>query len=149
MPHNFSVRSTGPRQIPPCNSSPIDYFMLLFTITTMQVMLRNTRDYTTKVMADMAGWIALHPISRMRRWSLDDINMTTLKRYFGLCINTGILRKKNVTWYWSSKFASQSNPFFPAVMPFRKFEMMQRFLHVSALDMPAHGQPGFDPWSKM
>ena len=94
------------------------------------------------------GTIARHPISRMRTWSLDDINMTTLKRYLGLCINTGILRK-NVTWYWSNKFASQSNPFFPAVMPFRKFEMMQHFLHVGALDTPAHGQPGFDPWSKM
>ena len=149
MPHNFRVRSTGPQQLPPRNSSPIDYFMLLFTITTMQVVLRNTQDYATKLMADMAGWIARHPSSRMRRWSLDDINMTTLKRYLGLCINTGILRKKNIALYWSKKFASQSTPFFPAVMPFRKFEMMQRFLHVGALDTPARGQPGFDPWSKV
>lgn len=113
MPHNFSVRSTGPQQLPPRNSSPIDYFMLLFTITTMQVVLRNTQDYATKLMADMAGWIARHPSSRMRRWSLDDINMTTLKRYLGLCINTGILRKKNVALYWSKKFASQSTPIRP------------------------------------
>ena len=59
-----------------------------------------THDYATKVMADMAGWIARHPSSRMRRWSLDDINMTMLKHYLGLCINTGILRKKNIALYW-------------------------------------------------
>ena len=74
--------------------------------------------------------------------------MTTLKHYLGLCINTGILRK-NIALYWSKKFGSQSAPFFRAVMPFRKFEMMQRFLHVGTLDTPACGQPGFDPWSKV
>ena len=100
-------------------------------------------------MDDMAGWIARHPSSRLRRWSLDDINMTSLKRYLGLCLNTGLIRKKNVAWYWSKKFLSQSTPFFAAVMPFRKFQMIQRFLHVGALDTPARGQPGFDPWSKV
>ncbi|KAI0221339.1 hypothetical protein LSAT2_027304, partial [Lamellibrachia satsuma] len=84
-------------------------------------------------MAGMAGWIVWHPSSRMRRWSLDDINMTTLKHYLGLCINTGILRK-NIALYWSKKFGSQSAPFFHSVKPFRKFEMMQHFLHVGALD---------------
>ena len=75
--------------------------------------------------------------------------MTSLKRYLGLFLNTGLLRKKNVAWYWSKKFLTQSTPFFAAVMPFRKFQMIQRFLHVGALDTPARGQPGFDPWSKV
>ena len=149
MPHDFNVRATGPRQLPPRNSAPIDYFLLLFTIGTMQGVLRNTQEYAAKVMTDMAGWIARHPSSRLKRWSLGDINMTSLKRYLGLCLNTGLLRKKNVAWYWSKKFASQSTPFFAAVMPFRKFQMIQRLLHVGALDMPARGQPGFDPWSKV
>ena len=141
MPHNFSFRSTGPQQLPPRNSSPIDNFMLLFMINMMQVVLRNTWDYALKMMADMAGKIARHPSSRMRKWSLDDINMTMLKRYPGLCVNTGILPKKNIAWYWSKKFASQSTPFLPAVMPFCKFEMMENFLHVGALDTLARGQP--------
>ena len=27
--------------------------------------------------------------------------------------------------------------------------MMQRYLHVGAIDVPARGQPGFDPWNKV
>ena len=149
VPHDFTVRATGPQQLLPRNSAPIDYFLLLSTIVTMQGVLLNTREYAAQVMNDMAGWIARHPSSRLRRWSLDDINMTSLKRYLGLCMNTGLLQKKNVAWYWSKKFISQSTPFFAAVTPFCKFQMIQRFLHVGALDTPARGQPGFDPWSKV
>ena len=68
IPHDFTVRSTGPCQLPPRNSSPIEYFYLLFTVATVGIVLRNIRDYATKVMEDMAGWIAQHPGSRMRRW---------------------------------------------------------------------------------
>ena len=75
--------------------------------------------------------------------------MVTLKRYLGLCINTGLPRKKNIESYWSNKNPSQTTPFFAFTMPFRKFAMMQRFLHVGALDCPTRGQPGFDPWSKV
>ena len=57
----------------------------------------------TTVMTDMAGWIARHPSSPLRRLSLGDINITSLKRYLGLCLNTGILRKKNVPWNWSKQ----------------------------------------------
>ena len=35
--------------------------------------------------------------------------------------------------------------FFAFTMPFRKFAMMQRFLHVGALDCPARGQPELLP----
>ena len=148
-PHTFSVRSPGPRLLPPRNSDPVEYFLLLFTVTTMQTVLRNTREYATKVFDDMAGWIARHPSSRMRRWSLTDVTLELLKRYLGLCINMGLIRKKNVEDYWSKKHPSQATPFFAFVMPFRKFAMMQRFLHVGALDAPVRGQPGFDPWNKV
>ena len=148
-PHEFSVRTPGPRQLPPRNSNPVDYFLLLYTVATMRTVLQNTREYATQVFGDMAGWIARHPSSRMRRWSLGDVTLELLKRYIGLCINMGLIRKKNVEDYWSKKNPSQATPYFAFVMPFRKFAMMQRFLHVGPLVTPAHGQDGFDPWSKV
>ena len=51
--------------------------------------------------------------------------------------------------YRSKKNPSQATPFFAFVMPFRKFAMMKRCLHGGALDTPARGQPGFDPWNKV
>ena len=42
----------------------------------------------------MQDWIQRHPRSRFRRWNVDDINITMLKKYIGLCINMGLVRKK-------------------------------------------------------
>ena len=110
----------------------------------MRIVLRNTRSYAVTVIADMSQWIAQHPGSRMRRWSLDDVTLVTLKRYLGLCLNTGLLRKENVQDYLSKKNMLQLTPFFAADMPLRQFVMMQRYLHIGAMDMPARGQPGFE-----
>ena len=148
-PHQFTVRNAGPRQLPPRNSSPIDYLMLLFSLATMRTVLQNTRAYAEKYLHDMAGWIATHPNSRIRRWSLTDIDLPTLKNYLGLCINMGLVRKKNAQEYWSKKHPSQYIPFFASVMPYRKFSLMSRLLHAGDIDAPVRGQPGFDPWSKV
>ena len=121
----------------------------MFTVATMRIVLRNTREYATRLFIEKAGWIARHPGSRMRRWSLGGITLESLKRYIGLCINMGLIRKKNIEEYWSKKNPCQATPFFAFVMPFRKFAMIQRCLRVGALDTPARGQPGFDPWSKV
>ena len=43
-PHNVSVRSPGPFQLPPRNSNPVEYFLLLFTVAAMQTVLRSTRE---------------------------------------------------------------------------------------------------------
>ena len=39
-PHQFNVRSTGPRELPPRNTALIEYFLLLFTAATMRVVLQ-------------------------------------------------------------------------------------------------------------
>ena len=63
---------------------------------------------------------------------MDNITLGNLKKFLGLCINSGLLRKKNMKAYWSRKSVSQSTPFFATVMPYRT----------------ARGQPAFDPWDK-
>ena len=147
--HDFIVRSTGPRLLPARNSPPIAYFLLLFTVGTLRTVLTNTLAYATKLLDDPADVIQQRPSSRMRRWSATDLTMVNLKRYLGLCINTGLIKKKNVKDYWSRKNPSQYTPFFASVMSYRLFSFIQRVLHVGPIDAPARGQPNFDPWSKV
>ena len=80
---------------------------------------------------------------------MDDITLVNLKKFLGLCLNSGLLRKKNMKAYWSRKSVSQSTPFFATVMPYRMFALFQRVLHVGPIDAPARGQPAFDPWDKV
>ena len=148
-PHTFSVRNPGPRQMPPRNSSPIEYFFLLFTVATFRTLLNNTKAYGEEYLRGMRDWIQRHPRSRFRRWNVDDINITMLKKYIGLCINMGLVRKKNVKDYWAQKYPSQYVPFFASVMPLHKFSMFSRLLHVGVTNPPVQGQPGFDPWNKV
>ncbi len=85
-PHAFTVRAPGPQQLPARNSAPIEYFLLLFTVTTMRTMLQNTRAYAEKIRRGMADWIDQHPSLRWRRWSMDDITLVNLKKFLGLCL---------------------------------------------------------------
>ena len=77
------------------------YFLFLFTVAAMQAVWRNTRDYATNVFDDMAGWIARHPSSRMRRWSLD----------------SGTSSEEECRTILIEEDPSQSTPFYAAVMP--------------------------------
>ncbi|KAI0220882.1 hypothetical protein LSAT2_027653 [Lamellibrachia satsuma] len=145
----FSVWNPGPRQLPPRNASPIEYFLLLFSLETIRSILQSTRRYGEHFLVNMTDWIARHPRSRFRRWNMDEIDMSAMKKYLGLSINMGLIRKKNVKDYWSTKYPSQSTPFFRSVMLYNKFMLLSRLLHVGELDAPVHGQPNFDPWNKV
>ena len=105
--------------------------------------------YADEVLQDMAQWIERHPASRMKRWAIGDVTLTTLKQYLGLCINMGLLHKKNAKDYWSRRNQCQDTPFFARVMSYCMFALLQRVLHVGVTNPPTQGQPGFDPWSKV
>ena len=75
--------------------------------------------------------------------------MTNLKKFFGLCINMGLVRKKNVADYWSKSRPATYVPFFATVMSFRLFAFISRVLHAGDPDAPVRGQDGFEPWSKV
>ena len=100
-PHIFTVRN------PPRNFPPLEYFLLLFSVTTMTtVLLRNTRTYAESFLASKAACILRHPQCRLRRWRLADLTMANMKKFFGLCINMGLVRKKNVADYSVKNYSS-------------------------------------------
>ena len=148
-PHTFGVRNPGPRQMPPRNSSPIEYFFLLFTVATFRTLLNNTKAYGEEYLRGMRDWIQLHPRSRFRRWKVDDINITMLKKYIGWCINMGLCSEE--------EREGLLGPEIPVTVCSLLCEC-----HASAqvLDVFAaaacwcnepslQGQPGFDPWNKV
>ena len=50
-PNLFNAWSTELCRLPERNSSPIDYFLLLFTVAMMSVVLRNTQEYAKKLLS--------------------------------------------------------------------------------------------------
>ena len=118
-------------------------------MATLTTVLRNTRAYAEVQLRSMADWIARHPRSRLQHWNADDLNMSNLKKFLGLSINMGLIRKKNAAHYWSKKHPSQYVPFFAQVMTYRLFALFHRMLHAGSVHAPARGQGGFDPWNKV
>ena len=119
------------------------YIMNMWLHSHPRVQLATVRKTDHRGLQD---WMQRHPRSRCRRWNVDDINNTMLKKYIGLCINMGFVRKKNIKDYWAQTYPSQYVPFFASVRP---FSMFSRLLHVSETNAPIQGQPGCDPWNKV
>ena len=69
--------------------------------------------------------------------------MANTKKFFGLCINMGLVRKKNVADYSVKNYPST---FFAKVTSFRLFAFISRVLHAGDPDAPVRGQDGFERW---
>ena len=145
----YTFRHFRPWCIPACNSPPITYFMLLFTVGTMKTVLHNTVACAEVVFHDIAAWLVDHPNSRMKRWMITDITMKTLKPYLGMCINMSLIWTKKAKDYWLRQNPSQLTPYFGQVMCYQKFALMQCMFHVGILDATPHGQANSHPWSKV
>ena len=76
---------------------------------------------------------------RFRRWRLADLTMANMKKFFGLCINMGLVRKKNVADYWAKNHPSTYVPFFATVMSLRLFAFISRVLHAGDPEAPVRG----------
>eukprot|EP00745_Piridium_sociabile_P033917 TRINITY_DN58298_c0_g2_i4.p1 TRINITY_DN58298_c0_g2~~TRINITY_DN58298_c0_g2_i4.p1 ORF type:complete len:699 (+),score=112.90 TRINITY_DN58298_c0_g2_i4:68-2164(+) len=145
----FRVRNTGPRNAPH-NAEPIDYFGLFFDEAMFVHLVRQTNEYARWFLAtpEVVEWLEQHPNSRFRYWPHNGITVVDMKKCIGLSLNMGLLRKKELASYWSSK-PSQQTPFFNATMPQRLFLLMTRMFHVNDVHQPARGEEGFDPWHKV
>ena len=75
-----------------------------------------------------------------RRWRLADLTMANMKKFFSLCINMGLVRKKNVADYSVKNHPSTYVTFYAKVMPFRLFAFISRVLHAGDPDAPVRGR---------
>lgn len=63
-------------------------------------------------------------------------------------INIGLIVKKNHKDYWDQSW-SEGTPFFSQTMPLKKYELLNRLLHVNVTPAVPRGEHGFDPLHKV
>lgn len=56
-------------------------------------------------------------------------SVSDLKKFLGLTLLLGLVRKKETTSYWSTKFGCVSTPYFGSVMSRNKYQFISKFLH--------------------
>lgn len=140
----FRARQPGPKDLPPRNSPPIDYFSLFLTAAFWQLLARETNAYAERVIA--AKRDTLSPKSRFRKWT--NVTVNELKKFFAILINLGLTVKKNVRHYWDTR-NSQCCPFYSQQMTVNRFALISSFLHMtSARDVPRN-DANYDPWLKV
>lgn len=148
-PFHFSVRESGPKGIGDQVRCPIQFFFLFFTSAVLTNMVRETNRYAKAFLNTpvMKLWLRHHPKSRFHNWC--DTTMAELKKFFGLLLAMGLLRKKRLADYWSSN-PILSTPFFGSVMCRDRFLLLNRMLHINDKSKEIQrGEKGFDPWVKV
>lgn len=69
------------------------------------------------------------PRRRSRESYWNSLCASNLKKYLGLTLLMGLVRKKETTNYWSNKFGCLSTPYFGSVMSRNKYQLISKFLH--------------------
>lgn len=143
---SFLQRNTGPRNMPPKNSSPITYFYLFFTMDVLDHIKRHTNYYANKKINDKIASNSFGRHSRLQKWV--DVTLDDMKKFLGILINMGLTIRKNMTAYWDTR-PSQHIPFYSKTMARNKFFLINTHLHLTLAQTRRRGDPGFDPWSKV
>ncbi|XP_059165382.1 piggyBac transposable element-derived protein 4-like [Physella acuta] len=132
-------------------TDPVHFFSLLFDDEVMNTLLKETNRYAQQFLSTEAvrEWIARHPSSRYNKWPINGITMDQLKKYLGLLLNMGVVAKKKISDYWSTR-PTLSTPFFNDTMNCNMFFLIHRMLHLNNLETEKkRGEDNFDPWSKI
>lgn len=80
------IEPTGPTHHLPSDATPLQYFLLMFPLTLIQVIVDNTNLYARQSGAQ--GWV--------------DTTIGEMKAFLGLQILMGIVQLPRYTMYWSS-----------------------------------------------
>ena len=149
---SFTVRnSMAPKNIPEGTENPIDFFLLYFGNDILNSIVTHTNMYADSFLSQPAiiQWVADHPSSRYTKWPEGGLTLQDLKSYLGLILNMGLNKDKPLSDYWSTK-KSQHIPFFRSVMPYNKFVLISRMLHVADHTLERErGHAEYDPWAKI
>ncbi|XP_066457722.1 piggyBac transposable element-derived protein 4-like [Eleutherodactylus coqui] len=102
------------------NFSFMDYFSLFISEELLTDMVRKTNLHARQ-------YIAQHPSStHTKNWK--PTTLYEFKKFLGLTLNMGIVKKPTIRSYWASS-PTHATPVFSAVMPRHRYEEILRFLH--------------------
>ena len=123
---DFVVRDPGVRNMPPPESSPLIYFCLFLTQEILNKIVAETRRYAEQ---QMRGERDQRKRSRESGWDTCNFGVSALKKYLGLTLLMGLVKKKDTTMYWNTKFSCLSTPYFGNVMSRNNFQLISMYLH--------------------
>ena len=143
---DFTERNPGVKNMPPRDSSPIVYFFLFLTQEILLKIVTETRRYAIQCLRTIVG----SPGSRSSRWGKLKFSADHLKKYLGLTLLIGLVKKRNTSTYWNKKFPCLSTPYFAKVMSRNVFQLISQFLHCSDNTRPEaqRDSPRYDPLHK-
>jgi len=124
----------------PADMQPIDFFMQYVDMDLICHMVYQTNLYARQFFRDNGG--ALGAQSRCRQWK--ETNTEEMKRFIGLTLLMGVVRKPKIASYWSTDF-TMNTPVFPGVMKRNRYQLMLRFWHLNDNDRcPPPDSPNTD-----
>lgn len=139
--HQFSFGElSGPKHVPPRNSSPIMYFNLFFTNALLEMFAKWTNKYASDTINDNNRQVRPH--SRTNLWK--PVTLLELKAFMAVLLNMGIKKQPTIYSYWWTS-SSQYIPWFSRMFTRNRFQAILRFLHmVDTVPLAKPGQPNYD-----
>lgn len=120
-----------------------DFFYLFFSPDFISHMVEQTNLYADQ-------FISSHPSSsfaKPRMWT--PTNPGEMKKFWGLLLNMGIIKKTTIRSYWSGDIL-YSTPLYATIMTRTRFETLLKFLHYNNnLNCPPRDDPSFDRFHKL
>jgi hypothetical protein len=114
-PRPFSVRS-----IPDFVQSPIHYFELFWTLEVWASLVANTNKYAEYRIAQQKAY------KNCRYWT--PVNLYEMRIFIALLLYISYIGISNIEAYWSSSLTTHLSM---QMMPFKRFEQIQCYFHVS------------------
>lgn len=116
---------------------PMAIFNAFFDDEIMEYIASETNRYADQFIEKND----LTPSARARHWK--ETNLKEMRLFFAILIYMGIVQKPVEEWYWSRR-QSISTPFINDIIPYRRFQLLMKFLHFSnneTFDIKSHPQP--------
>ena len=114
------------QNVPSAESSPLIYFSLFLTQEILNKIVAETRRYAEQ---QMRGEQDQQRRSRESGWDTCNFGVSALKKYLGLTLLMGLVKKKDTTMYWNTKCSCLSTPYFGTVMSRNNFQLVSKYLH--------------------
>jgi len=106
------------------DSKPVDIFLSLVTPQIIELITDETNRYARQFLE--LNQHSLKPHSKFRKWTSTD--PTEMRKFIGLLLNMGLVRKPSVEDYWSTD-PVLATPVVSSVMPRDRFEALMRMWH--------------------
>ncbi|KAM3936087.1 piggyBac transposable element-derived protein 4-like [Leptodactylus fuscus] len=123
--------------------TPFNFFNLFITDQFLQYIVAQTNLYASQ-------FISQNPRSYYARQNIwTPTNLFEIKKFLGLTLAMGLVKKPTIRSYWSSRTV-HATPTFPAILTRTRYEILMRFFHFNDNSQcPPRSAPEYDRLHKI